>query len=76
VNPNLNNVLGLDEELFKHVWLQKQYMQGSTITLGVEPYDRDLTKKDANEIDKLIKKYKPRLLKMFNVSDIDIDWYI
>ena len=77
MNPNLNDVLKTNHELFKHAWLQTDALSEHSITIALECYDRTVSKKEVTKLYDLIQNtYKSKLLNMFNVDYIEIDDYI
>lgn len=77
MNPDLNQVLGTDEELFKHAFLQKHLTKiGDTIVIAIEPYDRDLHHKDMRELLKKIRQSYPDLRKQFLVKFVQVTDYV
>jgi hypothetical protein len=77
MNPDLNQVLGTDEELFKHAFLQKHLTKiGDIIVIAIEPYDRDLHHKDMRELLKKIRKRFPDLCKRFLVKYVEVVDYV
>jgi uncharacterized protein YbaA (DUF1428 family) len=74
-NPNLNQVLGENEELFKHAWLQKHLFDNHGMVIALECYDRDLTEKDVTQLKKMIRAREEKLKTMFQVDYVEIDDY-
>ena len=59
-NPNVNELLGLDNELFNHCWLQLQ--EWPDVVFAMEPYDRDLSAEEVETIIKLLKELEPKII--------------
>ncbi len=78
-NPNLNNVFGTSEELFKHAFLQKDSLKGNcdnVLVVACEPYDREPTPEEADKLFSMIKEREKELLDMYGGDYVEIKNYL
>ena len=55
-NPNLNELIGTEHELFRHAWLLVDELP--EIVIGMEPYDRDISDEETKQIVAMIRQYR------------------
>lgn len=62
-NPDLNEVMGINKEIFRHCFLQKHHLP-KTILVCVEPYDRYLNDRDYEKAQTEIQKHEDKIIFM------------
>jgi len=75
-NPNLNELLELNEELFENAWFQKQVTDKYSVTIAIECYSKNLTMNETKKLVSLIRKHSQKIKKMFKVDCINLEDYI
>ena len=79
-NPNLNQVLGTNIELFNHAWFQLgddySLIGPEGLLICCEPWDRTLSEKEASKLFSLIRKHETTLLDMFGAEYLEIENYL
>lgn len=75
-NPNLNQVMGTDKELFNHAWLQLRTGDPTALVINCEPYDREISRGEAVRLFKMIRENETVLLSMFGKNYLEINNYL
>jgi hypothetical protein len=83
-NPNMNDVMragieGEAEELFNHAWLQSRSLQeddSETLVICCEPYDRDLSHDEAEELVDKLRGLESRLCAHYGKVYLEIENYL
>lgn len=64
---NLGQLLGNNNELFNHCWVLRDELPD--VTIGIEPWDRDLTSEDMDKIYDLIDENKKEIIAKIGKAD-------